>query len=65
MNNEIIKAFRRVYSESEASILEITDTGTPQKVISAKFADGIFHFIVGESTVSPSYDTKDEALKNI
>ena len=60
---EIINSFRRVYSEDEARILKIMDTGASKKIITAKFNDGVFYFAVDQTTVSPSYNTEADAIK--
>ena len=57
--------FRRFYPEKNVHIYSIKEISGDKTLIEAKFPDGIFYFIVHGNTVSPSYDTENEALRHV
>ena len=61
---EAIKQFRSIYPETFIKIAEV-EAFDDTFIIGAYFPDGKFWFIVRSCMVSPSYDTYEDAKRNI
>jgi len=62
---DFIKTFKRIYPEDFIRVLRVNIIDENTAILGTAFPDGLFFFVVGNGSVSSSYNSEDEAMRYI